>query len=884
MNERAAADPATAVEQLRVLTHSRSRTVRRAVAANPNAHVDDVDVLTRHFAAEVARNPVLDWWTLTDADWLAEFSAISRERLLAVPTCPSGLLWWAAASGDDEDRLAVASNPACPPGLLSQLAAMDDDDVAQAARLHREFPGAVIEGDDVQAEITNAFDQIGETDSLADLLAGDLLPNWVVGRIGIPSDVDARRELARHLAASPSSLAVLLGDDDEVTRRLALANPNTAVADVRLWIRMHTDDMTLTTEELHALASSSYGSERSARHPNLGADDLAACMADSAWRVREAAATSATLTVGQAALLASDNDRDVRAAAAANPALPLVAARALVLDTDERVRKAAEARVASLGAGATDHREVIAADALRGNGEPDDAADAALVRLLRRSRALTAPMHDQPIEFVHELARDEDSLVRVALLRNPTCPSVACALLVADPDPLIRRCVAAVVRDEALQSELVADANVDVRAALAANSRLPMWLALRLAEDASDEVRIALLVRSVPSFAPVVAKLIGREIDSSLVTTLIDVVSPVSSSPSSLPSSSQSAHAEPNEQMVEELSGLFIEHSWIGLAVARSGRASAGVLGVLRSSADWRIRQSVAAHPNTSAVDLRVLAIDPDNDVRSAVAANRTIAPESIATFFTEADEKVRRALVGRIDLATDLLEAHLVSDDGIRAEVLVHPNLSERTGKELRALIAGTPMEIAVLNRFASTSARRLVAKHPNTTAGLLSTMVSDDSWTMRESVALHGSCGPDDLRKLALDFDRDVRAAVASNPATPQEVLDVLAVDIDPRVRRAAGQNVNTAVTVTNAWRRALTAKLLINASCSTRTLALLSPTVSPTELRRYRHRGSTYWLERFAVAVHPETPEQVRAELRLDANTLVAAAACGETGWPQ
>ena len=877
MNERAAADPATAVEQLRVLTHSRSRTVRRAVAANPNAHVDDVDVLTRHFAAEVARNPVLDWWTLTDADWLAEFSAISRERLLAVPTCPSGLLWWAAASGDDDDRLAVASNPACPPGLLSQLAAMDDGDVAQAARLHREFPGAVIEGDDVQAEITNAFDQIGETDSLADLLAGDLLPNWVVGRIGIPSDVDARRELARHLAASPSSLAVLLGDDDEVTRRLALANPNTAVADVRLWTRMHTDDNAMTTAELHALASSSYGRERSARHPNLGADDLAACMADSAWRVREAAATSATLTVGQAALLASDNDRDVRAAAAANPALPLVAARALVLDTDERVRKAAEARVASLGAGAADHREVFAADGLRGNGDPDD-ADAALVQLLRRSRALTAPMHDQPIEFVHELARDEDSLVRVALLRNPTCPSVACALLVADPDPLIRRCVAAVVRDEALQSELVADANVDVRGALAANSLLPMWLALRLAEDASDEVRIALLARSVPSFVPVVAKLIGREIDSPLVKGLIDVMSPVSSSQSSSP------HPEPNEHMVEELSGLFIEHSWIGVAVARSGRASARVLGVLRSSTDWRIRQSVATHPNTSDVDLRVLAIDPDNDVRSAVAANRTIAPESIATFFTETDEKVRRALVGRIDLATDLLEAHLVSDDGIRAEVLVHPNLSVRTGNELRALIAGTPMEIAVLNRFASTSARRLVAKHPNTTAGLLSTMVSDDSWTMRESVALHRSCGPDDLRKLALDFDRDVRAAVASNPATPQEVLDVLAVDIDPRVRRAAGQNVNTAVTVTHAWRRALTAKLLINASCSTRTLALLSPTVSPTELRRYRHRGSTYWLERFAVAVHPETPEQVRAELRLDANTLVAAAACGETGWPQ
>ena len=336
--------------------------------------------------------------------------------------------------------------------------------------------------------------------------------------------------------------------------------------------------------------------------------------------------------------------------------------------------------------------------------------------------------------------------------------------------------------------------------------------------------------------------------------------------------------------MVEELSGLFTEHSWTGLAVARSARASARVLGVLRSSADWRIRQTVAAHPNTSDVDLRVLAIDPDNDVRSAVAANRMIAPESIATFFNETDEKVRRALVGRVDLAPDLLEAHLVSDDGIRAEVLAHPNLAMRTGEELRALIAGTPMEIPELTRFAATSARRLVAKHPNTTAGLLSTMVDDDSWTMRETVAFHRSCGPDDLRKLASDFDRDVRAAVASNPATPREVLGVLAEDIDPRVRRAAGQNMNAAVLVTNAWRRTLMAKLLSNASWATRTMALLSPTVSPAVLRRYRHRGSTYWLERFAVAVHPETPEDLRTELCLDANTLVAAAARREIGWPQ
>ena len=82
MTDRGAGDPTFSADRLALLAVSRDRATRRLVASNPNTNIDDLDVLTRHFAADVAVNPVLDWCTLTNADWLADFSEVSRQRLL----------------------------------------------------------------------------------------------------------------------------------------------------------------------------------------------------------------------------------------------------------------------------------------------------------------------------------------------------------------------------------------------------------------------------------------------------------------------------------------------------------------------------------------------------------------------------------------------------------------------------------------------------------------------------------------------------------------------------------------------------------------------------------------------------------------------------------
>ena len=65
--------------------------------------------------------------------------------------------------------------------------------------------------------------------------------------------------------------------------------------------------------------------------------------------------------------------------------------------------------------------------------------------------------------------------------------------------------------------------------------------------------------------------------------------------------------------------------------------------------------------------------------------------------------------------------------------------------------------------------------------------------------------------------------------------------------------------------------------------RVIGLLSGEIDATSLRRLRHARSIDWIERFAVAVHPNTPDDVRSALSLDANAVVRAGAKGDLQWP-
>lgn len=866
-----ASDPRTPPHVLHRLARSRDRDVRRAVASNPNAALTDLDALSRRFSEEFAANPVLDWLTLTDADWPNELSATSRHRVLSA-TGSVALLWWSVNNGDDDDRLAAAANRACPPEILRALVALGEDALTEAAEHHvgfsppRSFDASVLRG---------AARAVAGEDELADLLAAGLLPEWVVTELGLPSDGDARRELAGHRWANPLVLRQLLGDDDEHTRRLAGSNPNARLEDVSRWERLRTDDESLGPSDLDIIATSAFGRERCAHLAGLSEATRGACVRDSSWRVREVAARNPSLSAGEAAGLAVDNDRDVRAAVGANPSLPLAAVLALQVDTDARVRSAAEGRLIASGVVGEATAEYVPASAMAQLLEPDF-TPTPLQSLLRRGAARSADVSQLTPASMDFLAADGDVAVRSALAANPSSPPMLLGRLGADPDPVVRRQVAARVIDEELLAALAGDTTPDVQSAAASNPRLPRWLALRLAQSPSDDVRTALASRADLG-ADVLAGLMGRPSDDPVSISVGRLIKR-GTIDERADDSFDATTVEP-----DAIRAVFEEHSWAALVALRSPGFPTEWLSVLRTSPNWRVRQSVAGHRNTSDADLRALAVDNDNDVRAAVAANPTVVPDAFPSFVTETDEKVRRALVSRPDITVALLSVHLLGDDGIRPEALEHPSLPEETRRELEALRHGTPLDAEVLRRFVNTSARRLVAAHPSTTAELLHEMTGDASWNIREIVARHPNCAIDDLGTLAADHDRDVRAAVGVNPATPVEILEDLAEDQDPRARRSVLSNRTWVGTGRPRRAGAFARSLLRSESAILRVIALLSGDLDAASLRRLRHVRSIEWIERFAVAVHPRTSADIRLALADDANVIVRAGAKGELQWP-
>ena len=885
-----ASDPGTPSARLHRLLRWRDREVRRAVAGNPNTPIGDLDTLARRFPSEFAGNPLIDWLTLTDADWPKEFSELSRHRVLA-STISVPLLWWAVNNGDEADQIATASNPSCPLNVLRSLVATGQESVSEVAELHAAFdPVSIVDHSILRASAST----IASDGELADLLAAGLLPQWLVAELDVPSEPDARRELARHQWASADTLRDLLGDEDEETRRLARTNASTRPVDIDRWNRLRLNDPSLDAADLDLVAATPHGRERCAHHPRLGEQTRRGCVTDASWRVREAAARNRLLSTDEAAGLAMDGDRDVRAAVAGNPALPTAAVFGLQLDADERVRSAVQARL-----GATEVRRgpkyVVMPDpasrdpASRNPSSREPFADlldierspTPLTSLLRRGAARSSDLAGFSASEIEIVVADDDVLVRAALALNATAPAELLVRLSADPDPLVRRRVAARVADGEMIERLASDTHAEVQAGVASNPGLPSWLARRLAASTSDDVRVALATRADVN-PEVLALLFGRAIDDAAAIEAgrlvrSGITDPVTNA------------AEPGAVKmwraaeVEDLCALFEQHTWAALLALGSSTFPPELLATLRSSPNWRVRQAVAGHQNTGTEDLAVLAIDSDNDVRAAVARNSAVALDEFPSFVVETDEKVRRALVERPDIGVGLLCVHLLGDDGIRKAAIEHPRLPPEIRDELEALLHGAPLAESVLLRFVNTSARSLVVAHPSTTSNLLRDVVDDPAWTIREAVAHHPNCSPDSLRRLAEDQDRDVRAAAGANSRTPIEVLSVLVGDDDPRVRRAVIANPTWVDVDTSERASSLARSLLRNESSIVRVVGLFSHDIPPSFLARPRHLRSIDWLERFAVAVHPNTPTAARRALANDANIMVRAGATGEVSWP-
>jgi hypothetical protein len=181
----------------------------------------------------------------------------------------------------------------------------------------------------------------------------------------------------------------------------------------------------------------------------------------------------------------------------------------------------------------------------------------------------------------------------------------------------------------------------------------------------------------------------------------------------------------------------------------------------------------------------------------------------------------------------------------------------------------------VSLLERWAGdedVAVRRHAAAHPRTPASLLEQLVNDADGFVRLNVAKNPNLPASLLEQLVKDKDGSVRVQVAQHPDLPLSLLASLLSDRQPMVRRVAverylAQNPEGLTIVLEHCAKNVD-------SSYSRLLILLHPQISDNVLAD--SSCSSIWLDRYAIAQHPNTPVDTLHTLAIDANRIVRAAA--------
>jgi hypothetical protein len=917
---REALDPSTAPERLRKLARHRDAQIRAAVASNPNASRKVLASLALCHPEIVAANPVLEWWLLEDANWLAEIDERARHRLLNAKSLASGTRWWAARFGNSNDHAALLMCAHTTPEMLEYLRVEDSALVDSADDHVASTPTATyMTGHPIDDVIMEEL--IVDADEARDLLAHASPAGWALELLDL-SSTDLRRCVAAHCATPPKLLVDLALDDDERTARAAETNPafhsvlvddefkDSKITARDLVARIKQNDSALTNEQLLYVRASDAGLRCLVDHPNASREVIEELVSDGSWTVRQVAAKSSRLTVDQLEKLATDDDRDVRAAVVSNPLLPLALVHSLRGDRDDLVRTEAN-EIAQLRSG----ERIVALN-------PSEIAD----RLERGRELIVAAYPDLSLSVQRRLAGSTDWRIRHSMATNPTCAPSVLDLLAADSDPDVRRQVAknprtsrktlcrlaadpsaelrAIVVNRNPRPEelaiLAEDTDSDVRRLVAANERtttdiirtltndpsaevrvaiaqrrqLPGDLALRLATDFADDVRIALAKR--PDVSDEVLALAFSTVDGPIEYPVSDddeedeledgVRDPFAPEEAARVFRLIASGADVQPELVERLLNMS---AWIGFVIVVCEQLEVSTQLVLTRSSEWKVREALAKRPDAAAEVLGVLSSDTDYDTRAAVAANPNTPDDAVVRLCLDSHALVRQNLASRAVVQPDVLDALALDENAdVREIASQRRDYTPSTALIIGALTNGTdvsPADLEPLLEFAFV--RRLAAAHPTTSAQHLSQLAADPNWEIREMVAAHPNTAPDDLVRLSADGDRDVRRNVAGNPNTPLGTVELLRSDADRNVVRAANANPARPEESLLLARQTAVLRALRSTSVALRVVALSCEEVPEPELRRRRHTCSIDWRERFAVATHRRTDPTSRERLAND-----------------
>jgi Leucine rich repeat variant len=956
-----AQNSSTPPEKLAELLRHRDTSVRRALALNPNIDFDTLNLLARLFPDEIARNPILDWLLLENANWPDELHEISRARLLACSSAPVSLLWWAVRNGTYTDHLAITQSPNATIEILAAVITETTDElVKMSAALHvrevarHEQPGnakrvakqaddnqlvdsadhssANRDDDLVHAVLVDAAKATAtsiSTEALITIGLSKTFAPWLLPTLR-SADAETRRLLVNHPATTAQDLAAFAFDDDEEIRRLARVSPRLeksirSIADraehqTSTGVGLNANDATAIMQ----LSTSSFAMRVVATIADLDAELFLKLARSDDWKVRETAAKNVTVTENAMRRLVVDTDRDVRAALASNPFLTHEIVDLLTYDRQDSVqdaiqqhprfeitkqettksfaqRKSARSHIQRPPQWLIDALPQHPTAAILLASHPNTPASSLAAFLEQEWRVRQAVANNPRIEpeLLVKLSTDPDGDVREAVVRNPNFTEELALAMHADENTLVRVALAS-HRFTNVLPLLAQDSMSAVREALAKNPHTPSDLLIELAATDDHTIRMSLAVRDDLPYEALLRLCTATDDESrrtlfgrpDATREVVDLLV-ASGSPATISATRMSRAATTDLLMRVRIGDgsldagaakrLLANADWVGISLVVSDAPTLFLDGLARST-DWRIRQQVANHKNTTTRTLTALAKDNDYDVRAAAVGNPNFPRRSLSMFCDDPHQLVRLSLARRTDTPARVLASLLIdeSDDVIRA-ALENPSTPQAAKKSFQAIDALTELsdELAAKLSQGGPSSRIRVAELRTVSKRLLRTLSQDNDWRVRERVARNTNTSAAVLSKLAQDGDRDIRRGTASNPSIAEATLGVLINDEDPGVRSAALANPKLTSSIRTEIFARTTRKALASRNATDRLVALACQAPIGRALRYQSFWCSTNFLERYCVAVHPRTPTDVLEKMTRDANHLVRNVAVASLG---
>lgn len=282
---------------------------------------------------------------------------------------------------------------------------------------------------------------------------------------------------------------------------------------------------------------------------------------------------------------------------------------------------------------------------------------------------------------------------------------------------------------------------------------------------------------------------------------------------------------------------------------------------------------------------LEKMVVNPDHEIRSKIAAHPKTPPQILYKLAHDPDIEVRLALVNNPQIPATILGELICHESGV-----LPPTDSELQSSSLLQEI----LKISPANWWIQTE----IAGNPNTPRRLLRKLANHYDPGIRGTVAANSHTPPDCLLKLAQDRDKSVQRKVHHNPHVPLKALQLSLQKIrsgqnstqwyKPYEQSLCQEDLNKFFEIAPPYLKRFPedGPLVFVESClnsttslNLRLLALCYPEISATALVNFS--SSAYWIERYCIAQHPNTPIPSLERLAQDGNRIVRAAAKASAG---